>query len=145
MVTTRIVSRFTDSPPTDEKACRKILGGRLYPAEEVLGVLANAGGQAVSAWTEKCTKDLQKWAIDADDLCELISMAVQTGRFHGAEWCVQKPDGPWAACDAYSLTRREYVTNAHRDMNFEYYVKFAIAKTGKLLLVVSCHMPEDRG
>lgn len=140
MVTIRIVSRFTDSPPPDEKACRKIPGDRLYPAEEVLGLLTNPGNQAVTAWTEKCTKDLQNLAIDADDLCELIRMAVQTGHFRGAEWCVQRPSGPWAACDAYSLTRQEYVPNAHRDMNVEYYVKFAIAKTGKLLLVASCHL-----
>jgi len=140
MVTTRIVSRFTDSPPPNENACRKIPGDRLYPAGEVLGVLENSSSEAVRAWTEKCTKDLQSLTIDADDLCDLIRAAVQTGRFRGAEWCVQKPSGPWAACDAYSLTRQEYVPNAHRNMNVEYYVKFAIAKTGKLLLVASCHL-----
>ncbi|PLY15334.1 MAG: hypothetical protein C0631_07640 [Sedimenticola sp.] len=73
-----------------------------------------------------------------------MEIAVQSGRFRGAEWCVQHPNGPWAACDAYSFVRREWLAHAHREMSMEYYIKFAIAKTGKLLLVVSCHPPEDR-
>lgn len=145
MVNTTIVSRFTGELPLQAGACRKIAGGPLYPEEEVLALLAGTGGEAVRAWTERCSRDLQKWSLDADDLCELIDIAVRAGRFIGAEWCVQHPNGPWAACDAYSLVRQEWVPHARRDMEFTYYVKFAIAKTGKVLLVVSCHPPEDRG
>lgn len=144
MVNKTIVSRFTGDLPHDEGACRKIADGPLYPADEVLALLAEAGVQAVRSWTNKCQRDMQKWSLDTDDLCELIEIALRSGRFLGAEWCVQHPNGPWAACDAYSLVRREWIAYARREMDMEYYIKFAIAKTGKLLLVVSCHPPEDR-
>jgi len=144
MVNKTIVSRFTGDLPLDEGACRKIAGGPLYPADEVLALLTESGAQAVRAWTNKCQRDMQKWSLDTDDLCELMEIAVRLGRFHGAEWCVQRPNGPWAACDAYSLVRREWIVYAHREMDLEYYIKFAIAKRGKLLLLVSCHPTEDR-
>ncbi|MET0008713.1 MAG: hypothetical protein ABW124_05350 [Candidatus Thiodiazotropha sp. 6PLUC9] len=144
MVSKTIVSRFTGDLPLDEEACRKIAGGPLYPADEVLALLAGSGAQAVQAWTRKCTADMQKWSLDTDDLYELMEIAVRSGRFRGAVWCVQRPNGPWAACDAYSLVRREWIAYARKEMDMEYYIKFAIAKTGKLLLVVSCHPPEDR-
>lgn len=144
MVNTTIVSRFTGELPYGEGANRKIQGGPLYPADDVLALLAGAGSQGVTAWTRKCGEDMQKWELDADDLHELIKVALKTGRFRGAEWCEQKPGGPWAACDAYSFMRKEWVSYAHREMDMEYYIKFAIAKTGKVLLVVSCHPPEER-
>ncbi len=144
MVTKTIVSRFTGDLPLDEGACRKIAGGRLYPVAEVQALLTGLGAQAVRAWTNKCQRDMQKWSLDTDDLCELLQIALRSGRFRGAEWCVQHPNGPWAACDAYSLVRREWIANARKEMDMEYYLKFAIAKTGKLLLVVSCHPSEDR-
>ena len=56
-----------------------------------------------------------------------------------------KPSGPWAACDAYQLWHNEWVQAAYKEMCFEYYIKFAIGKSGKLLLLVSCHEPQDRG
>jgi hypothetical protein len=144
MVNKTIVSRFTGDLPLDEGACRKIADGPLYPAGEVLALLAESGVQAVRAWTNKCQRDMQKWSLDTDDLCKLMEIALRSGRFRGAEWCVQRPNGPWAACDAYSPVRREWIAYARREMDMEYYIKFAIAKTGKLLLVVSCHPPEDR-
>ncbi len=89
-----------------------------------------------------CARKLEQ--LDADDLHELLEMALRAGRFRGTEWCVQRPDGPWAACDAYVVVRREWVPNAHREMDMEYYIKFAMAKTRTVLLVISCHPPEDR-
>lgn len=144
MVNKTIVSRFTGNFPLDEGAPRKIAEGPLYPATEVLALLAESGAQAVSAWTRKCQSDMQKWSLDTDDLCELMEIALRSGHFRGAEWCVQRPNGPWAACDAYSLVRREWVAHARREIDMEYYIKFAIAKTGKVLLVVSCHPSENR-
>src|SRR5512139_2302432 len=115
MVNKTIVSRFTGDLPLVEGACRKIAGGPLYSVDEVLTLLAKSGDQAVHAWTNKCSEDMQKWALDAGDLSELIERAMHSGRFLGAEWCVQRPNGPWAACDAYSLTRREWMPHAHRE------------------------------
>jgi len=144
MVNNTIVSRFTGDLPLGEGESRKIPGGPLYPAGEVLALLAGSGIQAVRAWTRKCAEDLQKWELDADDLRELIETALRSGRFRGAEWCVQQPNGPWAACDAYVVVRPEWVQYAHREMDIEYYIKFAMSRTGTVLLVVSCHPPEER-
>ncbi len=144
MVNTAVVSEFAGDPPLEEGACRKIAGGPLYPAAKALALLAGSGAQAIQVWTKKCADDMQKWSLDTDDLCELMATAVRSGRFRGAEWCVQRPNGPWAACDAYSVVRREWIAHARREIDVEYYIKYAIAKTGQLLLVFSCHLPEDR-
>jgi hypothetical protein len=143
MVNTTILSRYTGELPINDGDDRKISGGPLYPIQDVLPILATGEG-AVRAWTEKCIRDMQKWTLEADDLCELIETALKTGRFLGAEWCVQKPNGPWAACDAYRLVRSEWIPNAHRYMDIAYYIKFAVSKTERVLLVVSCHLSEDR-
>lgn len=145
MVSAKIVSRFTGELPL-EGTCLKISNGPLYPAEEVLALLTSleSQAQAIRAWTTKCAQDMQKWGIDADGACELIKQALRIGHFLGSEWCIQRPDGPWAACDAYSLVRREWIQHAYRELNVEYYTKFAIAKSGKILLVISCHPSEDR-
>ena len=143
MVNTKIVSRFTEGLPEGSRADRKLSGGPLHPAHEILELLANDSSHVIP-WTEKCIKDVQKWELDGDDLRELAELAIRNGRFKGAEWCKQKPQGPWAACDAYSVIRREWIAAAHREMDMEYYIKFAISKTGNILLLASCHPPEDR-
>lgn len=142
MVSATIVSRFSGSLPTS--GSRGIPRGPLYPVEEVLALLDTRGGAGITEWTRKCSSDLQKYAIDRDDVIRIVRLAVRCGRFTGSEWCVQRPDGPWAACDSYSVVRREWNENAYRDMDIEYYVKFAIGKTGQILLLVSCHPSEDR-
>lgn len=70
----------------------------------------------------------------------LGKLLITQGQYVNSQWCVQKPTGPWAACDGYRLFRDEWVEYAHKEMRYEYYVKFAIGKTGKLLLLVSCHL-----
>jgi hypothetical protein len=144
MVNTKIGSRFTGSLPVEKGADRTIPGGPLYPAHEILELLASGGSQVITTWTQKCVADVQKWSLDTDDLFQLLELAVRNGRFRGAEWCAQKPNGPWAACDAYSVIRMEWIATAHKEMNMEYYIKFAIGKTGKILLLVSCHPSENR-
>lgn len=144
MVTTRIVSRYTGEIPRNGRAGRKIPGGPLYPADDVLGVLRNSGIDSIQTWTRKCTEDVQYWGLDADDLYELLEIAVQRGRYRDSEWCIQQPGGPWAACDSYSIVRREQIPNIQKEMDIEYFLKFAISKNGNLLLIASCHPPENR-
>ena len=144
MVNTKIVSRFDGQFPTCERDSRKILGGPLYPVCEVLELLDRPSEGSLHIWTKKCARDLKGCNMDLDGARELLRIALQRGRFLGAEWCVQKPDGPWAACDAYSVFRREWIAAAYKDMDIEYYIKFAIGKKGKLLLLVSCHPSQDR-
>jgi hypothetical protein len=145
MVNNMNVSGYTGTlPASRERADLKIPGGPIYKAQEVLSILDNKGSSALKAWTQKCIKDLQKYALDTDDAEEFIRIALRNGQFLGSEWCEQKPSGPWAACDAYRVFRREELKAAHKEMDFEYYIKFAIGKTGQLLLLVSCHPSENR-
>lgn len=139
-----VVSRYTASPPSSLDAGRKIAGGPLYGAQEVLSLLDARGDKALKAWTRKCVADLQKWELDLEQVIELLRTALSAGTFIGSVWCKQRPSGPWAACDSYRVFRSEWVEAARKNMMFEYYLKFAIAKTGSLLLLVSCHPSEDR-
>ena len=43
------------------------------------------------------------------------------------------------ACDAYNLRRNEYVETADKTFRMKYFLKFALSKTSKLVLMVSCH------
>ncbi len=143
MVNTVNVSRYTGTPPKGV-AERKIQANPLYTSCEVNELLRNEENQVVQPWTKKCIGDIQKLGFGEDDLPGLIKLAVNRGRFIGAEWCQQNPDGPWAACDSYSVIRREWIDAAYKEMDMEYYIKFAIGKSGRILLLVSCHPSEDR-
>lgn len=143
MVKYFICSRFAGPPPPDARM-RIIPSGPLYPPSEVLKLIKQISEDDVIAWTEKCILDLQNLNLDARDLMELVTIAVTRGRFRKSEWCIQAPNGPWAACDAYSLVRKEFIEKAYREMDVEYYLKFAISLTGAVLLIISCHPPEDR-
>ena len=45
-----------------------------------------------------------------------------------------------AACDAYSIRRLEVIPATSKAMPVGYFLKFAIGKTGCLVLMVSCHV-----
>lgn len=142
MVNIKVISSYTGKLPVNEFD-RKIVTGPLYPEEEVLSLL-NSGSESIITWTRKCTADVQRLSLDDSDLFELVELAVRGGRYNGSEWCEQKPGGPWAACDAYSVIRPEWIPAAHKEMDIEYYIKFAVAKTGAILLLISCHPYELR-
>lgn len=127
-----------------EGSTRDISGGPLYDPARVLAVLQQ-GESSTRAWTRKCIHDLQKYTLDGQDVVVLLKEALRNGRYRNSEWCQQRPIGPWAACDAYTLTRMEWIPYAYKELPVEYYIKFAIAKTGTVILLVSCHLPEDRG
>jgi len=65
-----------------------------------------------------------------------------SGRLLGVEWCEAGRDGPWAACEAWVITQREWVETAGKYMDITYYLKFAISRTGSILLMASNH-PEN--
>lgn len=138
------LSAFDGQPPSGERDDRRISGGPLYLAVEVLALLGQ-GEKVLVPWTRKCKNDLMRLSLDNEGALELVCEALRNGRYRNSEWCEQQPSGPWAACDAYQLSRREWVEAAHKEMTFDYFIKFAIGKTGKVLLLVSCHEPQDRG
>jgi hypothetical protein len=137
MVSSNIVSQYSGELPKAD-GDRKIRGlkGPLYDPAAVLSLIDK--GKLVP-WSKGCLKDMQKWEFDQEDIEELTSYAIKTGRYRDSEWCEPKANGPWAACDAYYFTRREWNENAYKEMNIEYFVKVAIGKTGKILLLASCH------
>ena len=146
MVNNTIVSLFKgDLPSGDSSAERRISGGGLYGKQEVLRILEGGRpSEVVMPWTRKCIGDLQKYSMDHDDAARLLNLCMREGTFLGSEWCQQKPNGAWAACDAYKMNYREWNHAAQKDFLIEYYVKFCISRTGKVLLVASCHPSENR-
>lgn len=136
MVSKKIVSLYGAKLPEVGKK-RKIQGGPLYDKDQILPLLTEE--ENIIAWTSKCRDDLQKWRFDMADVAELISICLDKGEFMDSEWCEQGESGLWAACDAYKVFRLEWSDIAHKGISFEYYIKFAINKTGKLVLMVSCH------
>ncbi|KEQ19307.1 hypothetical protein [Endozoicomonas numazuensis] len=143
MVNTVNVSAYEGSPPAGDEGRRILTGSPLYPSG-LINKLLEKGCVGFEIWTKKGLQNLKKWRLDHDDVLELLKIAITNGRYLGSLWCVQKPTGPWAACDHYSVMRKEWCEAAFKDMVFEYYVKFAVNKSGKLLLVVSCPPSEDR-
>lgn len=137
------ISAYQGMPPSSAGDRRNpISGGPLYQPEEVLALLDKGDDQTV-LWTRKCKNDVQVvLAYEMAEVRSLVREAITQGRYINSEWCVQKPTGPWAACDSYKIERSEWVEHAHKDMRIEYYVKFAIGKTGKILLLVSCHLSQ---
>ncbi len=140
MVNTNNVSQYNASPPPDsEDSDLSINGGPLYPPSDVLRILA-AGEDPIRLRTKNCKHDVQNMGMDHDGVATLISTALKQGKYINSPWCVSSSRGDWAACDAYRVTREEWVANANKYINFEYYVKFAINRSGNLILTVSCHV-----
>ena len=141
---TTVVSQYIgEGPPRPGSGeSRKIPGGPLYKAMDVLNLL-HPDFPAVKLWTHRCHVSVLAWKLKEKDLCELVGTAVDSlDQFHDSEWCLQGPDGPWAACDAY-LVKRKRLPRAIAKIGMGFYVKFAIHYTGRRLLLVSCH-PSNR-
>jgi hypothetical protein len=146
MVNTINVSRYdaTNPPLFDgEKSSRKLPRRAIYPKADVRAILSN-GGKGVALWTRSSQIDAARLGLENCDIAQLIEDALNRGRYTGSEWCEQKPSGPCAACDVYTLSRMEWNDELGKDIPFDYYFKFAISKTGTILLVVSCHESRDK-
>lgn len=119
---------------------RRITGGPLYAVSDVVAV---SSAQTLRFATRKAISDVQKLSLCEEELAQLIQRAVQGGRYRSSEWCELGRTGTtvsWAACDAYTLSVDEWSEAAGKFFSIEYYLKFAIGKTGLMLLVVSCHL-----
>jgi hypothetical protein len=75
---------------------------------------------------------------DLVQVADLIR-ALTTADYIDSEWC-ENGKGALAACDAYRIRRQETIPATGRSMTVAYFVKFAIGKTGRLVLMVSCHV-----
>lgn len=110
--------------------------GPLYTREQIEKVLAK-GVMGVALFTEDCFADvaMQGWALQ--DVVTILREALTAGTYKNSQWCKQSPTGPIAPCDAYVVPRLEVENGRRRRENF--YVKFAIAANGQMLLIFSCH------
>lgn len=138
MVKAIVLSEYSSNPPQVLGTGRiKIDDGPLYDLERIQN-LVNDESQLL-AWTEKCRKDIRK--LFDDDLSQVADLirCLKTTDYLDSEWC-ENGRGALAACDAYSTRRLEVMPTTGKSMRVEYFLKFAIGKTGKLVLTVSCHV-----
>lgn len=134
MVTFKNLSAYEGAPPKEGES-RKIAGGPLYTLADIQALAATPG--TVNLWTAKCRRDAANLTLDVTDVGVLLQELTKRD-YRDSEWC-DNGKGAWAACDAYNLRRNEYVETAGKTFRMEYFLKFALSKAGKLVLMVSCH------
>ena len=136
MVRMVVVSEYSLNPPEDGQGRVKIASGPLYELARVQR-LAAAGG--LNTWTDRCDKAVYDlFAGDLEAVAGLLGH-LRPGEYRDSEWCTNGRNA-LAACDAYTLRRLEWVASTGKEMDVEYFVKFAVGKTGQLVLLVSCHL-----
>lgn len=137
MVKIFVLSEYSTSPPSESGTGRiKIDGGPLYDLSRVQS-LAMGGG--LNTWTDRCDKTIYELFGGNLDAVASLMLALQPSNFRDSEWCSNGRNA-WAACDAYSIRRVEWVATVNKEMSIEYFLKFAVSKTGQLVLLVSCHL-----
>ena len=137
MVKNVVLSEYSSNPPVVAGRV-KILGtGPLYQLTRVQAIAANEN--QLKLWTQKCIHDVNRlFDSDLAQVAELVA-CLKESDYIDSEWC---ENGRLAlvACDAYRI-RRTFVAQATgKRMPIEYFLKFAIGKTGNLVLMVSCHV-----
>lgn len=132
------VSSFPGEPPTTivGRTDRLIEGGPLYDQGKV-AALCEAG--SLHLWSGGAVRDAPKRELDISDICELVRRAVSGGRYLRSEWCQQSSGGPWAACDAYVVDAVEWCEAVQKEFQVGWYLKFAVGRTGTMLLSISNH------
>lgn len=130
------VGRRTDIPePVDwtVKTQRLITAGPLYPIDDVQELLGH-GVIATSLFTTDAGADAADECLSLADVIKIVKEAIEHGRYKNSQWCRHSSEGPFAPCDAYSIRRKNI-----SGVTSNFYVKFAISRTGALLLIFSCH------
>ena len=138
MVTIFVLSEYITSPPTQLGFGRlKIEGGPLYDLARVKQLAVNA--DCIKLFTRTCISEVHKlFDSDTEQLAALIQ-ALDKQDYIDSEWCENGKAGV-AACDAYRIRRAEVIAATSKTVSLEYFLKFAIGKTGQLVLMVSCHL-----
>lgn len=134
MVTFFIISEYSSTSPTLGGG-EKIVGGPLYELDRVKGI--TKGGTGLQLWTKDCVGNVRGLGWDSSDVIDLIQL-LRHDDYLDSEWC-ENGKGAWAACDAYSISLKEWVATANKDMRIEYFLKFAINRLGTMVLTISCH------
>lgn len=136
MVRVIVLSEYSLNPPELGQGRVKIANGPLYDLARVQALARD--GHGLQAWTEKCRKDVLKWFDNDLERVGALIESLQPGDYLDSEWC-ENGKGAIAACDAYRLYVLEHAPATGAPMRMEYFLKFAVSKTGALVLIVSCH------
>lgn len=134
MVSLIIVSEY-DRCEGAPSGRQKIPNGPLYALQRVKEVCSNE--TRIQLWTRRSVRDAQTLELDTRDVAALVQ-ELDDRDYVDSEWC--QSGKAWAACDAYRLARRERRADLNKSLFVEYFLKFAVAKTGQLVLVASCHL-----
>jgi hypothetical protein len=138
MVKAIVLSEYSSSPPQVLGTGRiKIDDGPLYDLERIQNLVNDES--RLLAWTEKCRRDIRKLFDDDLSCVAGLIQCLKPTDYIDSEWC-ENGRGALAACDAYSIRRLEVMAATGKSIPVEYFLKFAIGKTGKLVLTVSCHV-----
>ena len=138
MVKIFVLSLYSTSPPAQLGGGRiKIDGGPLYDLATVQQLVDDP--DCISLLTRTCIGEVQKlFGSDTEQVAALIQ-ALSEQDYIDSEWCENGKTGV-AACDAYRIRCAEVAAATGKSMTMEYFLKFAIGKTGQLVLMVSCHL-----
>jgi hypothetical protein len=135
MVRRVILSEYISDPPAKPGRVKIDVSGPLYDLARIRALVVDES--RLWLWTERCRKDVHE--LFDSDLEQVAGLVLGPMEYINSEWC-ENGKGAIAACDAYRVRRAEWVAAANRTMTMEYFVKFAIGKTGQLVLLVSCHV-----
>ncbi len=138
MVKIIILSEYSTSPPAQLGFGRlKISGGPLYDLAKVQKLVADPA--CIQLATRACVKDVDAlFGSDLESVTELIQ-ALDSSDYRDSEWC-ESGKVSLIACDAYQIRRSEQLDGQTKRVTVKYFLKFAVGKTGQLVLLVSCHL-----
>lgn len=145
MVSSLNLSLYSGSPPQNSDGDLRISDGPLYSKESVMKILTDLGADSIRVVTKRANSHIKKHDLDIDDgVLKLLKLALKTGNYLKSQWCEHHKGGPWSACDSYSVIESKWNQYMYEDLETEWYVKFAIGKAGKLILIVSCHSSDEQ-
>lgn len=139
MVRKIVLSEYSSDLPDDPGRVKIATkdGQPLYSLDRVKALVADEN--RLELWTRKCRRKVRElFDGDLEQVADLIN-ALREDDYIDSEWC-ENGSNAWAACDAYSISRKEIAPATGKPLTVEYFVKFAVGKTGQLVLLVSCHV-----
>lgn len=131
MVENKNISAYTGAPPPTSECSRKIPGGPIYSLDSVRACkTAHAGGR-------KASNDIETLGYLLEDIPGIAADAVKLGAYKGAEWCAV--GSRWVAADAYTYVETSCCEYTGKELHCDIYLKFAIASSGKIIIINSLH------
>ena len=119
--------------------------GPIYSLDRVVALAQDAS--RVNLWTRNSIKRAQslhgtstiQFDSDTEYIASLLVELGANGTYLKSEWCENGKDAV-AACDSYKLVRQEWAAESNKLVSVEYYLKFALSKSGNVILVISNHI-----